>query len=328
MAQTPQRSEYVQRINRVLDYIDRHLSEELSLNKLAQVAYFSPFHFHRIFSAFQGETINQFIQRIRLERAATALLSNTERPVTDIALDTGFSSSSSFARAFRDMYGMSASEWRAGGAKRYSKNRQTNGKHEQMMSKGRKAVIHFRFYVDPRNGNQSWRSNMPNTSEFLNAEVEVREMPEWTVAYLRHTGPYAGDSELFGRLITKLMTWAGPRGLYRPPETQMLFIYHDDPSLTDESKLRTSICITVPEDTEVSGDIGKMNIPGGRFAVGHFEITAEEYGAAWNSVYGGWLPESGYQPDDRLPYEMMLNNPEEHPEGKHEINICVPVKPL
>ena len=45
-------------------------------------------------------------------------------------------------------------------------------------------------------------------------------------------------------------------------------------------------------------------------------------------VFGGWLPESGYQPDDRLCYEIYQNDPKEHPEGIHIVDICVPVKPL
>lgn len=87
--------------------------------------------------------------------------------------------------------------------------------------------------------------------------------------------------------------------------------------------------LTVPEDTAVDGEIGKMTIPGGRSAVGHVEMTeGTDYGEAWNAPMGGWLPESGHQPDDRLCYELFLNNPKEHPEGKHIVDICMPVRPL
>lgn len=117
--------------------------------------------------------------------------------------------------------------------------------------------------------------------------VEVRDMPEFHVAYVRHIGPYKGNSELFERLFEKLMKWAGPRGLLRFPETKVLTVYHDDPEITDEDKLRTSACITVPEDTPVKGEIGKMTIPGGKFALARFEISTEEFEDAG---YGhGWL---------------------------------------
>ena len=159
-------------------------------------------------------------------------------------------------------------------------------------------------------------------------KVEVREMPELNVAYVRHIGPYKGDSELFQGLFDKLMKWAGPRGLLRFPETQVLSVYHDDPKITREDKLRTSVCITVPKDTAVDGEVGKMAVPGGKFAVASFEIAGDEFQDAWNMLMGGWMPESGFQPDDRLCFELFHNNPEEHPENKFVVDICVPVKPL
>ena len=78
----------------------------------------------------------------------------------------------------------------------------------------------------------------------------------------------------------------------------------------------------------MEGEIGKAKIPAGKYAVAHFEITPDQYQDAWNAVYGGWLPESGYQPEDGPCYELYLNDPKEHPEGKHIVDICVPVKPL
>ena len=53
---------------------EAHLDEELTLEKLAAVAAFSPFHFHRVFAAITGETLSDFIRRIRLERAASAVV--------------------------------------------------------------------------------------------------------------------------------------------------------------------------------------------------------------------------------------------------------------
>ena len=162
----------------------------------------------------------------------------------------------------------------------------------------------------------------------MQANVEVKDLSRMHVAYVRHIGPYKGDEELFARLFNKLMTWAGPRGLLQFPETKVLAVYHDDPDITDESRLRTDACISVPADTTVDGEIGKMTIPGGKYAVAHFEIRPDQYEDAWNAVFAGWLPESGYQPDDRLCYEMYLNDPKEHPEGRCIVDICVPVKPL
>ena len=161
----------------------------------------------------------------------------------------------------------------------------------------------------------------------LKADVEVKEMPERNVAYVRHIGPYAGDAEVFRKIFEKLFSWAGPRGLITA-SSEVLSVYHDDLNVTDEEKLRVDACLTVPEGTAAEGDIGTMTVPGGQFAVAHFEIKEDEYADAWDAVMGGWLPESGYQPDDRLCFERYLNKPEEHPEKKHIVDICVPVRPL
>ena len=101
------RQEYIARINRVIDHIEADLVGDISLSRLAKVANFSEFHFHRIFRAMVGETLHQFVQRLRLERAASQLVSNPLTPITNIALDCGFSSSAAFSRAFKDGFSMS-----------------------------------------------------------------------------------------------------------------------------------------------------------------------------------------------------------------------------
>ncbi|MFP4416927.1 MAG: helix-turn-helix domain-containing protein [Fibrobacterota bacterium] len=105
-----QRQEYRARINRVMDFIQNNLHRPLQLKEIAEVAHFSPYHFHRIFGALVGETLAGFIQRVRVEKAAMRLLADRRRSVIAIALDTGFSTSASLARSFRDHFGMSATQ--------------------------------------------------------------------------------------------------------------------------------------------------------------------------------------------------------------------------
>jgi AraC family transcriptional regulator len=161
-----------------------------------------------------------------------------------------------------------------------------------------------------------------------NAKVTVELLPKITVAYVRHIGPYKGNSDLFGQLFGKLMKWAGPRGLLDQKDLSCLSVYHDDPEVTDESRLRVSACITVPPETGVSGEVGKMEIDAGSYAVARFELAENEFQDAWDFVYGEWLPKSGYQPDDRPCFERCCNDPATHPQKKHIIDICVPVKPM
>ncbi|RJP77287.1 MAG: AraC family transcriptional regulator [Candidatus Zixiibacteriota bacterium] len=312
-------ADYTARLNRVLDHIECHLDQDLHLNDLAVVANFSPFHFHRLFHAMMGETTREFILRLRLEKASTWLIAYPHKPVNEIAHDCGFSGLSTFSRVFRRTFGVSASDWRRGRRKPGQMLRNP-GK-----TPGNPCEINLRssMYIDPRTHQPAWRITM---SDDLSAQVEIHDRPAQRVAYVRHLGPYAGQEQLFQGLFHKLMAWAGPRGLIRFPQTQLLTIYHDDPNLTDERKLRLSACMTVPSDTEGEGEVGVLDLPAGRYAQARFEIRADQYGEAWDALYGGWLPTSGYVPDDRPCFELYHNDPTTHPQGKHIITICVPVK--
>lgn len=323
------RQEYVARINRVLDHVDAHLGDDLTLDGLADVACFSRFHFHRIFSAMVGETVGDYLKRVRLQAAASRLSNNPRDPVTDIALACGFSSPSVFARAFRERYGTSASAWRASCRKAAAPPGRESGQAGrnpgQAASNAGQAdrnpgdapggvPRHPPGHIDRRRMDMSVKAQ----------SIEVKDLPGLHVAYVRHIGPYSGVGEAFGRL----MRWAGPRGLLKFPGTMSLAVYRDSPEVTETAKLRSDACITVPEGTKVDGEVNLMRIPGGKFAVGRFEIAADQFGEAWDALMGGWMPGSGYQPDDRMCYEVYLNDHEQHPERKFVVDICEPVKPL
>lgn len=161
----------------------------------------------------------------------------------------------------------------------------------------------------------------------MNLHVEVKQLPPMDVAYVRHVGPYQANPGLFERLFGQLCGWAGPRSLLGPG-TKFLSIYHDNPDITEAQKLRLDVAITVPANTKVDGEIGKQRLEGGAYAVTRIRIHPTQYAEAWDSLMGGWLPSSGYQPDDRPCFEITLNDPKTDPEGMHEVEICEPVKPL
>ncbi len=314
----PLKSDYQARIHRVVDHIERHLAENMNLEELARVAAFSPYHFHRVFAAMTGETLHRFVTRLRLERAATHLLLYPDHSVTEIAYDCGFSSPATFARAFKAHYSISATAWR-----KMSKTDRKNRKTDRNQRKDRQSDT--AYLPGAGEGIDPSRRRTEMTTVKAN-NVEVKTLDTMTVAYVRHVGPYAGDAELFGRLIGQLCKWAGPRE-FLTPQAKMLAIYHDNPEVTDEDKLRVSMCLTVPADTKAEGEIGVMEVQGGRCALAGFEIDVDQYGAAWQWLYGSWLPKSGYEPDDRPCYELFKGSPNEHPEGKHVFDICLPVRP-
>src|SRR5438067_4236130 len=103
---------YQERILKVLVHIQNHLDETLSLEELAAVAHFSPYHFHRIFRGMVGESLMEHVRRLRLERAAHRL-KFTDFPVTRIAFETGYETHEAFTRAFRALFAESPSGFRA-----------------------------------------------------------------------------------------------------------------------------------------------------------------------------------------------------------------------
>lgn len=303
------RKEYIYRINKVLDYVDQHLSENLDLEKIASIAGFSPFHFHRIFTAMTNETLNGYIRRIRAEKAGRMLINYPDMSVSEIADVCGYSSMPVFCRTFKDVLGISAQEFR-------EKKRDEISKISQSLRKGSQWINNERdelCFVEPNE----------ERKRFMKTNIEIKEMPALKLLYVRHTGAF----DQIGAAYGKLMQWAGPRGLLQSSGFKTATVYHDDPAITEVANLRQSACITIDHDVKGEGEIGRMDIPAGRYAVGRFEIGVEGFGDAWNTMCQ-WFSESGYQPADGLHYELYHNNFQDHPEKKFILDICIPVKAL
>ncbi len=297
-----------------MDYIEKNLSAPLDLNTVAEQAHFSPFHFHRIFTFFIGETPAGFIQRIRLEKAAQLLRVYPEMSANDIACSCGFSSLSLFSRLFRKHFGITASQFRKTDLVVYAKEGFYFSKNGKVVGKNKQLPSDFDI--------QLCSVEFKNLL-IMNVKIEVQKMPEFKVAYCRHTGAF----NQIGGAYQKLMKWAGPRGLLSSCDAKLMTVIHDDPSITSIDKVRSSACIILKEDVKVEGEIGKMTVAAGMYAVGHFEIGMDEFEKAWNSMCL-WFTESGYQQGDGCTYELYHNNHNEHPEQKFIVDICIPVKPL
>ena len=301
--------EYIHRINKVIDYVENHLDEDLTVEKLAEVASFSPFHFHRIFSAFTGETLNGFVKRKRIEKAGRLLLNNPETPVSEIAYYCGFNNISVFCRNFRQHYSMSALEFREHWVVEFSKIGQPDSKIGQFESSPNDYV----YTVESLN----------NGGFTMNNNIQIKDMPAMNLVYCRHTGAF----HLIGQAYEKLMKWAGPRGLLESPNLKTVTVYHDDPKVTELDKIRQSACIIVDEEVKTEGEFGFMTQPEGKYAVGRFEVAPDEFEKAWNAMCV-WLSGSGYLPADGNPYELYHNHYMDHPEKKFILDICIPVKPM
>lgn len=282
---------YLEQIYKVQDYIERHLDETLCVDVLSKVAGFSPFHFQRLFSLITGEPLYTYIKRIRLEKAAYMLLIDRDRSVTDIALSVGFSNQSSFAKAFKARFEMSSSDYR---------------KHKKEY--GRSTFI------------SDYERGLDMAIEPL--ALEIRHEETLKVIYVRYSGPYKGDNQLFSGLFDRLYQWAAERDLINE-SSRWFVIYHDNGDETDEELLRLSVCLSVEGNVAVSGDVGVMNLSGGKYGVGKFLVGAKDYGKAWYYMYAVWLPSSGYALDDSYAFEHYP--PEEQSKEQQHVEIYIPI---
>lgn len=152
-------------------------------------------------------------------------------------------------------------------------------------------------------------------------QIEIKDYPKRKLAYVSHTGPYKGDTALFGRLFTKVLSWAEPKGVMNDPTMETITVYHDSNAVPEE-KQRISVGYTVPADTTVDGEIKAMDLPEHSFLVGSFEILPHEYGEAWGYMFD-YVREKELKPSYNLMYESYQNDPSSHPEGKHIVDICI-----
>ncbi len=279
--------DYRQRIGRVLDYIRQNQSEPMRLRDLAGVACFSQFHFHRIFSAHAGETLSEYIRRLRLENAAQRLCRTTDA-VTDIALDAGYSTHGAFTKAFTQHFGQSPTAFRKTG-----QWIQTPG--ELLTATRQKERV---------------------------VKVEIREIPEQAALAVRKTGAYSKAAE---EAWKTLCSYAGPKGLMGPG-TKFIGISHDDPDHVAAENLRYDACITLSRDDKGRGEVKKISLGGGRYAVTVHKGPFEKLKATYDGLFGDWLPSSGEKLRDADCLEIYLNDPDSTPPEDLRTEICVPLE--
>lgn len=293
------RQEYIKRINYVLDFIEKNLDINLSLKELSKKAFYSSFHFHRIFSAIVGETINSFIHRKRIERIASILLVGTNEPINKLAYRYGFNSENSFSRAFKKYYGISPTEFKSKGKDIISKI----GIESLTMDKYICSMDKITNWVD------------------MNAQIEIKELEEVKLAGIMHIGNFSEIANTY----EKLFQWASQKELLDKQNIKAVTIYHDNPKVTPMSKVRLSACVTINKDMNAEGEIRQILIRKGSYVIGHFEITADVFQKTWDSMCV-WVIENGYDFRDGDYFEMYHNDPKTHPEQKCIVDICIPIE--
>jgi AraC family transcriptional regulator len=295
--------DYKNRINRVFQFIDEHLDADLSLHTIAEIAFFSPFHFHRIFKFITNETLFEYVSRQRIEKSALDLL-HKNSTTTEIAHKYGFSDNSSFSRAFKKKFGIGPTEFKKQNRNRYSKIRQLDSRKGQ-------EYPDYEKYICIITNLQNWIK--------MNANIGIKKTSKMDLAYVSSIGP-----QNLQTAYQKLIKWATPQGLINE-QTKMVTIYHDSFKVTEANKVRLSACVLLSKPLETSGEIGLTSIKEGKFIVGSFKIGLTDFEKSWTGLFI-WMNENGYKKADKNPFEIYHNNFNDHPEKKAIVDFYIPIE--
>ena len=311
--------QYQDRVNRVLDYVSRHLDGELSLAGLSRVGCFSRFHFHRIFQGVTGETLNSHVRRVRLERAALLMRTAPGKRITDVALETGFAGTAEFSRAFKNHFGRTASSW----------DRRSPLEKSKICQAPQAMPFHTVEELE------EWK-------EAAGIRVRVQRCGGFRYVYRRIFAPYGGT-----RLMDSyqaLIGWLAERGVDLG-DVVFAGMSLDDPSITPAERCRYDLGVAFPREAgglvgEIVRSRGRRVAVGGEwkapgFSVRDFEALPMaalhavgdlgQVGRAWQYLYRVWLPASGFEPADLPAMEMFVKLPEEIGWQTFDLEIGIPV---
>lgn len=278
-----------------------NLASSLRLEDVAQAAGFSPFHFHRVFRAILGETLQQFVKRQRLERALYWMSHTPSRSLTEIALECGFSSSSDFSRSFKQRFDVAPSAF---DLEQFREDRRAD--LEQVMA------------------NQEGGPQLPRLPKGENPDgfaVTLRELPARTVAYLRVLNPYQGTGVVDA--CQRLLQWAEERNF---ADNQWLGYMWEDPEIVALEACRYDVAVEVPKDFRAEGDVGRFDFPAMRVAEISLSGSIELEQRALDWLFGTWLPESGHVPADLPAFEAWHGRPFAHGFEHFELSCHLPIK--
>ncbi len=290
--------DYVERVNRAIDHITTNLDGDLRLETVADAACFSPFHFHRIFRAVTGETLAQFVKRVRLERALYLMSHDRPRTLTEIALACGFASSSDFSRSFRRRYGVAPSGfdlagWRTERRRDLESIVEIGGDHVDRLPVG------------------------ANPDGF---EVTIRRLPPRTMAYIRVLNPYHGRG--VPDAADRLLAWAATRGVGDRPWYGYQW---EDPEIVPLEQCRYDVAVGVG-DVEPDGEIGRADFPAMTVAEVRMDGPIDMEMRLLDWIFTTWLPTSGYAPDDQPCFEAWHGRPFAHGFERFRLAIQLPVR--
>lgn len=282
------------RINRVINFVRANVEDEIDLDRMADVACLSKYHFSRVFERHLGETPLRFVNRTRLECAARRLLFVPDRRIGSIAEDCGFESHQSFARAFRRHFIVPPSAFRDGTLPR-----------DPVMPMPVDAGI----------------------CERITVRIETRAPRR--LAYIRCFGVYHRTGGNIRRAAWLIRAWALARGI--SPSVPLIGLGHDNRRITPAASCIYDVCIAVREEVVEDEIVSIMNVPAGCYAIATVCCRNEQLLSVWEWLSGPWREARALAPyTTRWSYESYPPGPGNRHnmlDPREGVDICLRLSP-
>lgn len=257
--------------NDLMHYIYEHIDSQINLDTLSRDLKISKFHMHRLFKEEFGKNIYETIQTVRLQKAADLLIANKKSTILEISALCGYSSQTSFIRAFSKQFGMSPKIWRQGGYIHYSQ-----------------AIV--KEIEDERESDVDYQKLSPT----------IKKMSPLKVYYIRHTGYDGSIKACWQKLQTLLLSNSIENSIE-------IALYHDNPLIVPFRSCNYVASIAVNE-TNRSIRLPSFEIEGGVYAEFSASGYNEDILKLIEWIHYEWLPASGYEATIKDAYIIYEEN--------------------
>ncbi len=257
--------------NDIMFYIYTHLDSIVDTEDISEIFQVDRFYLQRVFKEVFGETLYSTLRSIRLQKAAHLLVTNPHSTISEIARMCGYTSHSSFIKAFSQRFGMSPHQWRRGGFTSYTRSI---------------ADEHYDRKLAKR---------------FAQLEPKIVKMAPINAYYIRHKGITPALKQVW----QKILAWIYSNDIQK---YKFMALLHDNPAFTPLQECRYVACVEVLEEKEVRDTLPKFQISGGLYARFDIQCKSDELWQFFQWFYLEWLPHSGYETTVKPSYIIYEKN--------------------
>ncbi|MDQ1325813.1 MAG: AraC family transcriptional regulator [Campylobacterota bacterium] len=277
--------------NNIMYYIYTHIDTHIDIEELSRDLSVSKFHMHRIFKEAFGKNIYENIKSIRLQKASNLLLTNKFSTISAIANMCGYSSQSSFIKAFAERFEMTPKAWKNGGYKTYS---------NQILQQSKTA--------------------MESDADFSLLVPTIVKMPIFESYYIRNKGYNVNIKQAW----QKLHTWILNHDI---SDYKQIALFHDNPTITPLNECQYIACVVVENEKNIPGDrLPKFKISDGVYAKFDLQGKQGDILKMIHWVYHEWLPASEYETTTKPSYVIYAKNNFLSEDNTFDLSFYVSIK--